>query len=507
MGDYLKRILPDKLRLDRLYVRHHSFFSDLDAIFWTIAIILPQLASTNLPEGYIFAGPISRLFYRYVNWLIIDFVVSLAVAYVASVMWGMGAQYYRGAEYLVIPLTLAFLFSGFNSLIGLDRVLWSHATVDDGLRLSISSVFMTVIVWALQPTFRLFSIPPLPSDMLLFIGVFAGFGFLLTRYRLRLLSSLARRWVDWRQQTSNVGERVLLVGMGDGNKLANYLINQRTFRTAFSIVGTVDNSNPSQHGMRVGGNWLLGGIKDIPALIKRYDIGMILSTIPLHEPENEHILELAQINHTKLIFLDDLLFMTDRQMTRPQGQVDSEMWLGGRLEYRAMHDIVTNLPNRYLLRDRLQHSIAQAKRYGTPPGLIFIELRDITSINEKLGNKITDKVLKTLAKRFETCKRESDTLARFGFDKFAFLLENVPTLREVEIVIQRITAVLAEPISIKGNDFVLNARIGHCLCQRSCDAFDTPEKVDLIRCYACAMANTTEIGNEVAHHYVNLLDQ
>jgi lipopolysaccharide/colanic/teichoic acid biosynthesis glycosyltransferase len=49
MGDYLKKILPDKLRLDRLYVRHHSFFSDLDAIFWTIAIILPQLAKTKIP--------------------------------------------------------------------------------------------------------------------------------------------------------------------------------------------------------------------------------------------------------------------------------------------------------------------------------------------------------------------------------------------------------------------------------------------------------------------------
>jgi diguanylate cyclase (GGDEF)-like protein len=197
--------------------------------------------------------------------------------------------------------------------------------------------------------------------------------------------------------------------------------------------------------------------------------------------------------------------MTDRQMTRPQGQIDSEMWLGGRLEYRAMHDIVTGLPNRYLLRDRLQHSLAQAKRYGTPPGLIFIEFSQLALVNEQLGNKVADEVIKILAKRFESCKRESDTLARFGFDKFAFLLENVPSEREIDIVVQRIDSVLLDPVNIHGHSILLSARIGHCLCQRTCDAFETPEKADLVRCYGCAMANAIETGKEIAIHYENIL--
>jgi diguanylate cyclase (GGDEF)-like protein len=395
---------------------------------------------------------------------------------------------------------LALLFSGFNALIGLDRVLWSEATIDDAIRLTISSVFMTAVIWAanyLQSIYHWLSLPLLPTRMIVFIGIVAGFGFLSTRYRLRLLSTVARRWVDWRQGTSNVGERVLIVGSGEGSKIANYLLKQRIFRTAFSVVGVVDNNNPSQHGMRVRGNWILGGFKDIPALIERFDIGMILSTIPLHEPENEHLLEICQIPRTRLIFLDDLLTMTDRQMTRPRNQVDSQLWASGYLEYKAMHDVVTGLPNRYLLQDRIQYSLAHAKRYGTQPTIVFVESNEIIKINEIFGQKISNKLLKNLADRLNGCKRESDTLARFGFDKFAFLLENVPSEREVEIITQRIRGTLAKPIQVDGQEFLLDARIGYCLRQDTCSAVGRPKGVEIAQCYSCVMSKIVENKKEV----------
>jgi diguanylate cyclase (GGDEF)-like protein len=509
MRDYLKRILPDKIRLDRLYVRHHSFFSDLDTIFWTIAIIIPQLSKTKIPEGYLFAGPISRIIHRYVGWFLIDFLVSLIVAYMASFIWGIGQQGPLAMTYLsAIALPVALFFSGFNSLIGLDRVLWSEATVDDAVRLTISSVFMTTILCIfnyLQSIYHWSTFSPLPTSMILFIGMVAGFGFLSVRYRLRLLSSTAHRWVNWRQETSQIGERVLIVGLGEGNKIANYLLRQRIFRTAFSIVGTIDNTNPSQHGMRVSGNWILGGIRDIPTLIKRYDIGMILSTIPRTEPENEHILEISQITHTRLIFLDDLLSMTNRQVTRPRGQIDSQLWPEGHLEHEAMHDVVTGLPNRYLLQDRVQHALRYAKRYGTQSALVFIEFSVIMKIDETLGHTISGEVLKSLAEQLKKCKRESDTLARFGFDKFALLLENLPSEQETEIVIERISTTLKKPFHVAQHEFFLNAQIGHCICQQSCDALEVPEKVELIRCYGCAMSKNTTNETEALNTYENIL--
>ena len=509
MRDYLKRILPDKIRLDRLYVRHHSFFSDLDAIFWTIAIIIPQLSKTKIPEGYLFAGPISRFIHRYVSWFLIDFLVSLVVVYTANFIWGVGQQAYFGRDYLrVLALPLAIFFSSFNSLIGLDRVLWSKANIDDAVRLTISSVFMTAILWTvnyLQSIYHWFSLSPLPTSMILFIGVAAGFGFLSVRYRLRLLSSTASQWVNWRQKTSKVGERILIVGLGEGNKIANYLLKQRTFRTAFSIVGTVDNNNPSQHGMRVSGNWILGGIGDIPTLIKRYDIGMILSTLPHPEPENEHILEICQMSQTRLIFLDDLLSMTDRQVTRPRGQIDSQLWLGGHLEYKAMHDVVTGLPNRYLLQDRVRHALAYAKRYGTQSALVFIELSTIAKIVETLGHTISNEVLRSVAEQLKKCKRDSDTLARFGLDKFALLLENLPSEREIEIIVERISATLSNPFHVAEHEFLLNARIGHCMCQQTCVAFEIPEKVELVRCNSCVMSKSTTNKKETVNTYENIL--
>jgi diguanylate cyclase (GGDEF)-like protein len=508
MRDYLKRILPDKIRLDRLYVRHHSFFSDLDVIFWTIAIIIPQLSKTRIPEAYLFSGPISRIIHRYVSWFLIDFCVSFMVAYMASFIWGVGKQVPLDVNYLVaIALPVALFFSGFNSLMGLDRVLWSEATVDDGIRLTVSSFFMTAILCIFNYTQSIYhwsTFSTLPPSLILFIGMAAGFGFLAVRYRLRLLSSTAHRWVSWRHETSKFGERVLIVGLGDGNKIANYLLQQKIFRTAFSVVGTVDNMNPSQHGMRVSGNWILGGIRDIPALIQRYDIGMILSTIPSTEPENEHVLEICQLSHTKLLFLDDLLSMTNRQVTRPHGQIDSQLWSEGHLEYKAMHDVVTGLPNRYLLQDRLQHALRYAKRYGTQTALVFVELGAITKIDETLGHTISSTVLKDVAERLKKCKRESDTLARFGFDKFALLLENLPSERETELVIQRIHATLANPFHVAQHVFLLDGRIGHCICKESCNAFAIPERVELIRCYGCAMSKsmTNETGTVSAYEHI-----
>ena len=491
MGDYLKGILPDKLRLDRLYVRHCSFFSDLDAIFWTIAIIIPRISNTKIPEGYLFAGPISRLIHRYVNWFLIDLLIAISVSYVASFMWGITQPLILTMEALAFPFILATLFTGFNSLIGLNRVFWSQATVDDAIGLLVSTAIATTLIWILNYLryfyqWLLFS--PLPVNMILVIGVIAGIGFISARYRFRLLTTLATRWLNWRQEASRVGERVLIVGLGDGNKIAHYLLKQRTFRTAFSVVGVVDNNNPSQHGMRVSGSWMLGGISDIPELIKRYDVGMVLSTIPHHSPENEHILEFCQLSQTKLIFLDDLMSMVDRQVTRPLGKIDAQSLFDGRLEFKAMHDILTGLPNRSLLQDRLQHAIAHAKRYKTQPALIFIEFDEIVKITNTFGDKISGEVLKGLVRRLSGCKRESDTLARFGFDKFALLLENIPGDMEMEVITQRVIVAMLEPFDVNGNKLLMSPKIGVCICQTTCGAFDAPGKVEVARCYGCAMS-------------------
>jgi diguanylate cyclase (GGDEF)-like protein len=209
--------------------------------------------------------------------------------------------------------------------------------------------------------------------------------------------------------------------------------------------------------------------------------------------------------HTRLIFLDDLLAMTDRQVTRPQEQIDSQLWSDGHLEYKAMHDVVTGLPNRYLLEDRVKHAFTYAKRYGTQSALVFIEISEISEIDQTIGHAVSKEVLKNLAEQLKKCKRESDTLARFGFDKFAVLLENLPSERETEIIIERISATLSNPFHAAEHEFLLHARIGHCMCQQTCDAFEIPEKVEVVRCYGCAMSKSVSSKTETVDPYENIL--
>jgi diguanylate cyclase (GGDEF)-like protein len=499
MGDYLKSILPDKIRLDRLYVRHFSFFSDLDAIFWTIAIIIPQLSRSNIPEGYLFAGPISRLVHRYVNWFLIDFLVSLSVAYIASLMWGIGEKSNFGIEYrIILAFALAILFSGFNYVVGLNKVLWSRATVDDAIGVVVSGIFVTALIWILNYLQHLYHWFPfrLPASMILVIGIFATFGFLLVRYRLRFLTTVASRWLNWRQESSKVGERVLIAGFNEGTKIATYLLKQRTFRTAFSIVGVVENNNPAQHGMRVSGSWVLGGVGDIPELIKRFDIGVVLSTLPHNNIENEHIVEFCQTFKTKLIFLDDLLAMVNRNITQPLGVISSQTWLDGRLEFKATHDVLTGLPNRFLLQDRLRHSSAHAKRYKTRPALVFIEMDEIAEITSALDDKFGNEMLKGLAKRLAFCKRESDTLARIAYDRFALLLENIPSGWDSEIITERILASFSEPLSVGEYKFSIKPRLDICLCRQEFDQAGISEQAEIERFYQRAVEKIMNSGQE-----------
>ena len=133
MGTYFKNILPDKLRLDRLYVRNHSFISDLDILFWTIAILILRMTSNRIPESLLFAGPISRLMRRHISWFVVDLTVSLISVSIAGLAWRGVRPINRGLEPLaILALVLAILFSSVNLSIGLDRIVWSRASAEDG---------------------------------------------------------------------------------------------------------------------------------------------------------------------------------------------------------------------------------------------------------------------------------------------------------------------------------------------------------------------------------------
>lgn len=464
MSEYYKSILPDKIRLDLLYVRHHSFFSDLDTIFWTLAILVPRWAKTKIPVGYLFAGPFSRLIHRYVTWFVIDLVETLTIVSAVIFLWRTQGPLNWGVEHIVIlAFCLAFLFSGFNSMVGLNHIAWSQATAGDILGLIASSWIVTLLVIGanyLESRYHWTNLSPLSTGMIIVLSLILQVAFIATRYRLRLLTLLASRWLTLRQNHLSIGDRVLIVGDGEGSQIAQWLLGRQMFRAAFSIVGMVNDDDPAKYGMRVNGCWMLGSISDVPELIKKHDIGVVLSTVSTTASEiNEYIFNLRQKYKIRLIFLNDLLRMVERQVTQPIGNYEYPVWLDEKLEFKAMHDATTCLPNRFLFRDILKRSLAYARRYKTRMVVMFITLDGMDSITEDFGCKFGDQILVKVTEQLNQGKRESDTLARIGETKFALILENMQDEKVADSVTKRIVASLSGPLLVEKHKFDLKTNI------------------------------------------------
>lgn len=316
IDDYLENILPDKLRLDQLYVRHHNLLTDLDTLFWTFVILVPRFSERQISEGWLFVGPLSRFTHRYLNWFIIDFLVALFCIGLTGTLWHMSGPLNLGLDRAIsMSIILAFLFSVFNILLGLRSVSWSHPAAEDVLRLFASSVLVTAAVIALELVYHPSIFPP--ARFLSAAGLSVLLGFVAVRYRLRLVTGLASRWIDLRNSTFGAPERVLVVGAGEGSEFAAWLLQRRDFKRIYKIVGIVDD-DPAKQGMRYEGLKVLGSTADIPELVTRHDVGVIFYTIARISPEdNRRILHVCHKTGLHVVMLSEVLDLLHRQLTPP----------------------------------------------------------------------------------------------------------------------------------------------------------------------------------------------
>ena len=132
----------------------------------------------------------------------------------------------------------------------------------------------------------------------------------------------------------------------------------------------------------------------------------------------------------------------------------------GRTEHGATHDGLTSLPNRTLLVDRLERSIAHARRNGRAVGVLFIDLDHFKEVNDSFGHAAGDALLQRVSHRLMACVRDEDTVARLSGDEFVMLLPHLAKADEVVLVAERVLEAFGEPMTVAGERMLVTGSVG-----------------------------------------------
>lgn len=141
------------------------------------------------------------------------------------------------------------------------------------------------------------------------------------------------------------------------------------------------------------------------------------------------------------------------------------------IERLAYFDVLTGLPNRVLLKDRLEQMMYRAGRREEMVALLFLDLDQFKEINDTLGHNVGDQLLQVIAERLGHCVRQSDTVGRLGGDEFVLLLEGIRVQEDVSEVAEKVLVAFTQPLYLDGREIFISASIG--ISQYPVDGRDT----------------------------------
>jgi len=300
---YLLELSPDKVRLDQLYVRYRSFLLDLDTILWTALMLIPRVGSYKPPEELLFVGLFSRLIRRFLNWFTIDLIITFFAFGITGLVFRSQAPLnIGGINAIIMTFAYAVLFSGMGVVFGTNRIRWSKANPSD--------YFDLVPSWILATTIAFFAnlfLSFLPADLILIGSVFSLFGSIIVRSRTMIIKHFLERSLIFQRKDQLMRERVLIIGLGASAQHTAWLFEHLMNSKLFHIIGFVDNDLTKQ-GIRFFGSNVIGKWEDIPNLVKKHDVGLIiLADYRVDSKGYRLIKNICSPTNAKLVVMPDIL--------------------------------------------------------------------------------------------------------------------------------------------------------------------------------------------------------
>lgn len=172
-----------------------------------------------------------------------------------------------------------------------------------------------------------------------------------------------------------------------------------------------------------------------------------------------------------------------------------------RLEHLANFDGLTNLPNRILFADRLQHAMALSQRHEQPLAVLYLDLDGFKEVNDLYGHDVGDRLLVDVSRAMNRAMRDGDTLARIGGDEFAAVLQDVNSVYDCSKLVERILDACRRPVYIDGHALQVSASIGVTMYPQ-----DTADAEQLMRHADRAMYEAKQTGKNRYHVFDRALE-
>lgn len=212
-----------------------------------------------------------------------------------------------------------------------------------------------------------------------------------------------------------------------------------------------------------------GDIKYWKALLHPDDAERVIRDIQLHidtgksKWTDEYRFKRKNGTYAHVIDRGYVVYDKDEMPVRMIGSmmdVTERKSLEDQLTHQALHDPLTNIANRALFQNRVDHALAKLPRSNSSLAVLFLDLDNFKAINDSLGHAAGDKLLVSVAERLQDCLRTTDTAARLGGDEFAVLCESVTRVDEAVMIAERILSVFLQPFVIEGKETFVGTSIG-----------------------------------------------